>query len=334
MIYIAVDAMGGDFAPEAAVRGVLDALHNREGFGVILVGRQDVISQWIETIKPSDFIASKRLIVQNASQVISGDDNPTTAIKSKKDSSMLLGLALVRDGEAKAFVSGGNTGALLTGGLTVIGRIKGVQRPALGVMLPGLGSLGYTFLIDAGANMDAKAAYLEQFAHMGSVYMETMYGIRPRVGLVNVGSEPAKGNAVAKEAYKLLEQSGLNFTGNLESRELPLGGADVAVCDGFVGNIILKHMEGLSKAILTIIKKELMSSLTTKVGAVLSKKAFDNVKKGFDSGETGGAPLLGLNGLVVKAHGNSDPKAFMNAVFQAADFVGRGAIEKLTKILG
>ncbi|MDR1704798.1 MAG: phosphate acyltransferase PlsX [Clostridiales bacterium] len=328
MVYVAIDAMGGDNAPAEAVKGAVAALNGREGFGVILTGDERAINRELAACNQyNDYAAGnpKRLIVVHAAEIIGNDDHPTAAIKEKKDSSLVRALRLVQEGAAAAAVSAGNTGALLVGGLSIIGRAKGVLRPALGVLLPGTGGFGYTFLIDAGANADAKPQYLAQFARMGSVYVEAVFGVKsPRVALINMGTEREKGNALTKEAYGLLESGGLNFAGNIEARDIPLGGADVAVCDAFTGNIILKHTEGLSKALLSVIKKELMSGAVTKLGALLSKKAFANVKLRFDSSEVGGAPFLGLDGLLVKAHGNSDAKAFMNAVYKAVEFSGTG----------
>lgn len=335
-INIAVDAMGGDNAPAQAVRGCIDALDEREGFGVVLVGRERMVLDELNGLKPKmDHLKYGRLRIVNAASVVGMTDVPTVAIKEKPDSSMVMCLRMVKDGAAQAAVSAGNTGALLTGGLLVVGRIKGVLRPALGVVIPTYGSanqFGYSFLIDAGANMDAKPSYLAQFAHMGAVYMESLFDVsKPRVGLVNVGAEAEKGNELTKEAYALLSKSGLNFTGNLEARELSLGGADVAVCDAFVGNIILKHTEGMAKAFFSVVKNELMSGLASRMGAALSRKAFGSIRRRFDSSETGGAPFLGLSGLVLKAHGNSDAKAFKNAVWRAVTFAEKGAQARLTE---
>jgi glycerol-3-phosphate acyltransferase PlsX len=236
---------------------------------------------------------------------------------------------MVNRGEASAFVSAGSTGALLTGATVLIGRIKGVERPALAVLLPNEKS--FTFLIDCGANVDAKPAYLLQFAHMGSVYMENVVGAAsPRVGLINIGAEREKGNSLTKEAYGLLESSGLNFIGNLEARDIPLGAADVAVCDAFVGNVILKYTEGFTQAMFGRIKTELTSSLASKLGALLSKGAFKRLKKGFDYSDVGGAPFLGLKGLVVKAHGNSDARAIRGAINQCVLFTEKDIVGKIT----
>lgn len=252
---------------------------------------------------------------------------PTMAIRRKKDSSLVVGLNLVKNGEADGFVSAGSTGAILTGGLFIVGRLEGVERPALGTCLPV--KTGFSFLIDSGANVDCKPKYLEQFAKMGSVYVENVFGIQnPKVALVNIGAEKEKGNALTKETYEILEQAdNINFVGNIEPRNVPYGEADVIVCDGFVGNTILKLSEGLAKTMLDIIKGEIMQGYY-KIGAAILKKPFKNVKKFMDSDEIGGAPFIGLKSLVVKAHGSSNAKAIKNAVrqcvvFTEADIIGK-----------
>jgi glycerol-3-phosphate acyltransferase PlsX len=330
-INIAVDAMGGDNSPAAAVGGCIAALDGRKGFSVTLAGQERPIYNELERLSPkTDHIKSGRLTVRHAGDIIAEGDAPVAAIKEKKNSSMVVSLRMISEGEAQAAVSAGNTGALLTGGLLVVGRLKGIMRPALGVMIPTHGGAGYYLLIDAGANMDSRPVFLTQFAHLGAMYFESLFDVpKPRVGLINVGSETEKGNALVKEAYPLLKASGLNFTGNVEARDLSLGGIDVAVCDGFVGNIILKYAEGFAKSLFTLIKNELTTGLINKTGAFLAKKAFVNLKASLDPSEVGGAPLLGLNSLVVKAHGNSDEKAWMNAVWKAVTYIENGAQNKL-----
>ncbi|MCL2703520.1 MAG: phosphate acyltransferase PlsX [Defluviitaleaceae bacterium] len=330
-INIAVDAMGGDNAPAAAVSGCIAALDGREGFTITVVGREYSIHNELQRLKPRvDHLKSGRLVIRHAAEVIATGDAPVSAIKEKKNSSMVVCLRMVKEGVAQAAVSAGNTGALLTGGLLIVGRVKGILRPALGVLMPANGGFGYTLLIDAGANMDSRPAYLAQFARMGSVYVESLFDIPyPRVGLINVGVEAEKGNALVKEAFGLLHASGLNFIGNMESRELSHSGADVAVCDGFVGNLLLKHTEGMAKAMFSIIRKELKTNVITKAGALLSKKAFTNIKTVYDPSEVGGAPFLGLTGLIIKAHGNAGKRAFMNAVLRAVTYNANGAQEKL-----
>jgi glycerol-3-phosphate acyltransferase PlsX len=258
--------------------------------------------------------------VLHAEEVIETSEVPTTAIKRKKNSSLVVGLNAVKNGGADAFVSAGSTGALLTGATVIIGRLEGIERPALGTMLPN--KTGFTLLIDSGANVDAKPSYLLQFAQIGSDYVRRTLGIAsPRVGLINVGAEEEKGNELVKAAYPLLKESGLNFIGNLEAREIPMGAADVAVCDAFVGNVVLKYTEGFAKAMMDMIKEELMSSTLSKLGALMAKGAFKNLKKRFDYREIGGAPFLGLKALVVKAHGSSDALAVSSAITQCVNLL-------------
>lgn len=326
-IIIAVDAMGGDLAPFETVKGCVLALEKKD-IKLILVGKESEI-----TAELSKYSYDKdRISIVNATEVIQNEEAPTVAIKQKKDSSIVVGLNMVKNGEAGAFVSAGSTGALLTGATVIVGRIKGVKRPALATIFPN--TKGYTFLIDVGANVDAKPEYLVQFAQMGSVYMENLMDIKdPKVGLINIGTEKGKGNELTKGTYGLLEKAGINFVGNVEAREIPLGEVDVAVCDAFVGNVILKYSEGLSKGILSMIKEELMATTVSKIGALLSKGAFKSLKKRFDYTEIGGAPFLGINGLVVKAHGSSDAKAFKNAIRQCSYFIEKDIVKKIEEKL-
>ncbi len=324
-IKIAVDAMGGDYAPDAIVEGATSAVSYNDKIKIILVGKEDLIKPCIDKFTfPKD-----RIEIVNATEVIQTDEIPTTAIKQKKDSSIVVGLNLLKQKEADAFVSAGNTGALLTGATLIVGRIKGIERPVLGTLIPN--SKGYTFLLDSGANVDCKASYLAQFAKMGSVYMEHVMGIKnPKVGLINIGAEKEKGNSLTKEAYPLLEQSDINFIGNVEARDISLGTVDVAVCDAFVGNVILKFAEGFAKTILGMIKEELMSTTISKVGAFLAQGAFKNLKDRFDYSKVGGAAFIGLNSLVVKAHGNSDPKSIRGAINQCVSFVENDIVKILS----
>lgn len=321
-IIVALDAMGGDLAPVETVKGAVDAVKELGNVKIKLVGLADAVEKELAKYTYS----KEKIEIVPATEVISTDESPTMAIRRKKDSSMVLGMQLVKKGEADAFVSAGSTGALLTGSLLIVGRIHGVERPVLGTCLPT--GKGYTFLVDSGANVDCKAKYLEQFAKMGSVYVENVFGKKnPTVALVNIGAEKEKGDSLTKEAYELLEGSDLNFIGNIEPRNIPFGEADVVVCDGFVGNTILKFAEGLSKALVGIIKEEITKGLY-KLPAAMLIKPFQNVKKSFDADEVGGAPFIGLNALVVKAHGSSNAKAFKNAVkqcvlFKEADIVGK-----------
>lgn len=320
-IKIAVDAMGGDNAPAEIIKGAIDSVNEMDAH-VILVGQKNVIEA--ELAKYS--YNKNNIDIVEAKEVITTEESPTKAIRSKKDSSMVVGLNLVKQNQADAFVSAGSTGALLTGALFIVGRIKGVERPVLGTCLPT--KKGFTFLVDSGANVDCKAKYLEQFAKMSSVYVENMFDIKnPKVAIVNIGAEKEKGNALTKEAYELLEQSNINFIGNIEPREIPFGQADIVVCDGFVGNTILKLSEGLSMALLSIIKQEITVG-HYKIAAAALKKPFGNIKKKLDADEVGGAPFLGLKSLVVKAHGSSNAKAIKNAIkqcvlFSEADIISR-----------
>ena len=326
-IIVAVDAMGGDYAPLEVVKGAVDAVKELP-VKVLLVGQKEKIEE--ELKKYTDYEKEKIEIV-NATEVITTDEAPTTAIRRKKDSSMVVGLNLVKEKKAKAFVSAGSTGALLTGALFIVGRIKGVERPVLGTCLPT--EKGFTFLVDSGANVDCKPKYLEQFAKMGSVYVENVMNVKsPKVGLVNIGAEKEKGNVLTKEAYDLLEVSDIHFMGNIEPREIPTGEADVVVCDGFVGNTILKFAEGLSKTLLGIIKDEITVG-PYKIAAGMLKSRFRNIKHRFDADEVGGAPFLGLQSLVVKAHGSSKAKAIKNAIKQCVSFVENDIVIKIQEKL-
>jgi len=323
---IAVDMMGGDDAPVETVKGCVQALAALDKrVKLLLVGQEEVIRAELAKYTADE----SRYEIIHAPEVIETHETPTIAIKQKKDSSMVVGLNLVKRGEAGAFVSAGSTGALLTGATIIVGRIKGVERPALATILPN--EKGWSFLLDVGANVDAKPSYLVQFAKMGAVYMEHIMGVsNPKVGLINIGAEREKGNALTKEAYGLLEEAhGINFVGNVEPREIPHGAVDVAVCDAFVGNVILKYSEGFAKAMLGMIKSELLSGFLSKIGAVMSKGAFKRLKKRFDYKEVGGAPFLGLTGLVVKAHGNSDAKAIQNAIRQCSVFIENDIVAKI-----
>lgn len=322
-VIVALDAMGGDLAPIEIVKGAVDAVKELN-VEIKLVGRQDAVNAELAKYE----YPKERIQVIHAEEVIGTEEVPTSAIRRKKDSSLVVGLNLVKNGEADAFVSAGSTGALLTGALVIVGRIEGVERPALGTCLPT--KTGFTFLLDSGANVDCKAKYLEQFAKMGSVYVENIFGKeKPQVALVNIGAEKEKGNALTKEAYELLEASeGIHFTGNIEPRNIPYGEADVIVCDGFVGNTILKLLEGLSKTLFEIIKEEITTG-AYKVAAAMLKTPFRNIKKRFDSDEIGGAPFIGLKSLVVKAHGSSNARAIKNAIRQCVLFTEADIVEKI-----
>ncbi|NLJ88147.1 MAG: phosphate acyltransferase PlsX [Epulopiscium sp.] len=321
-IIIALDAMGGDNAPSEIVKGAVAAAN--EDIKIILVGDENQIKN---ELSKYDYDPSQ-ISIHHASEVISMEDSPVAAIRKKKDSSMVVGLKLLKEKEVDTFISAGSTGALLAGGTFLVGRAKGIERPALAPLIPN--NKGFSLLIDCGANMDAKPAYLAQFAQMGSIYMESVMGIKsPKVALVNVGAEAEKGNQLTKEAFSLLEELDINFIGNIEGRDIPMGLADVIVCDAFTGNVILKHTEGLGLALFNIIKEELMKDTLSKIGALLSKSAYKRVKRRFDYTEYGGAPMLGLQGLVVKAHGSSNAKAIKSAIEQAVKFKKEKIVEKI-----
>lgn len=314
---IAVDAMGGDYAPGAIVEGCIKAMNENNSLHLILVGDEAKIKRELEKYS----FDTNRLDIVHTTEIIENCEAPVMAIRRKKDSSIVVGMNLVKKGDAKAFVSAGSTGALIAGGTFIVGRIKGVERPALAPLIPTQN--GFSLLIDAGANVDCKASFLVQFAKMGQIYTNKVLGIAtPKVGIINIGAEEGKGNALVKEAYTLLkEDEGVNFIGNIEARDVPLGEADIMVCDGFTGNVVLKTMEGLGKFMFKTLKKEIFSSLKGKIGGLLLKPVFRKIHKQFDSSEVGGAALLGVNGLVVKAHGNSNAKAIVSALTQASLFI-------------
>ena len=315
-VRVAVDAMGGDLAPAEPVKGAVEALEKRKSLHVTLVGKEEVIRQELAKYTyPQD-----RLEILDAREVIEMAEPPVNAIRKKKDSSIVRGLKLVKEGTCDAFVTAGSTGATLAGGQLLVGRIRGIERPPLAPLMPT--AKGPVLLVDCGANMDARPSQLVQFAQMGSVYMRNMTGIEnPRVALVNVGAEEEKGNALVKEVYPLLKEcEGINFIGNIEARDIPAGAVDVVVCDAFVGNVILKLYEGLATTLIHKIKDALMTSLRSKIGALMIKPALKGMLKEFDISSYGGAPMLGLRGLVVKTHGNSEAVEIRNAIDQCILF--------------
>ena len=315
-VRVAVDAMGGDLAPAEPVKGAVQALEDRKNLHITLVGKEEVIRGELAKYKyPED-----RLEILDAREVIEMAEPPVNAIRKKKDSSIVRGLRLVKEGTCDAFVTAGSSGATLAGGQLLVGRIRGIERPPLAPIMPT--AKGPVLLVDCGANMDARPSQLVQFAQMGSIYMRNMAGIEnPRVALVNVGAEEEKGNALVKEVYPLLKEcEGINFIGNIEARDIPAGDADVVVCDAFVGNVILKLYEGLASMLLHKIKEALMSTLRSKIGALMIKPALKGLLKDFDITSYGGAPMLGLRGLVVKTHGNSEAVEIRNAIEQCILF--------------
>ncbi|MDI9459423.1 MAG: phosphate acyltransferase PlsX [Bacillota bacterium] len=320
MTKIAVDAFGGDYAPEQIVEGALLAA-DQEGISVILTGDENRLKALVD-----GKAGSNRIEIVHAPQVVHMDDEPVAAVRSKDDSSLVRGAKLVQAGEAQALVSAGNTGASLAASLFHIKRIKGVERPAISTLMPT--ATGFSLILDVGANADCRPNQLVQFAQMGSIYAAEVLKVpNPRVGLLNVGHEPGKGNQLVKEVYNLLQDASLNFVGNVEGREIPGGGVDVVVCDGFVGNIVLKFAEGLGSTLLGMIKEEAQRSAVSLAGAALMKPGFRRIKKRMDPNEYGGAPLLGVNGVVIIAHGGSNAKAIYNAVRVAGDGVKNNYVQ-------
>ena len=311
---IVVDAMGGDNAPEAIVKGCILA-RDEYNINIILSGREEEIKK----ILNKNTLSNKNIDILDAEEVITNEDKPVLALRRKKNSSLVKALNAVKNNEADAIVSAGSTGALLSGGLLIIGRIEGIERPALATLLPTMNGR-FSMLIDSGANVDSKPEFLYDFAIMGNIYMKNVMGINsPQIALANIGSEKGKGNKLTVETYELLQNSilPLNFIVNIEAREILQGKADIIVCDGFVGNIILKSLEGTVSEVMAGIKQELNSSIITKIGGMLIKSSLRNFKKKFDYKEIGGAPLLGVKAPVIKAHGSSNDIAIKNAIRQA-----------------
>ena len=313
---VALDAMGGDNAPGEIVKGAVDAVVARPDIKVFLVGQQETVKQ--ELAKYT--FPAEQIEVVHAEEVIETAEPPVNAIRKKKQSSIVIGMNMVKQKEADAFVSAGSSGAILVGGQVIVGRIKGIQRPPLAPLIPT--EKGVSLLIDCGANVDARPDHLVQFAKMGSIYMENVLGIKkPRVAIVNIGAEEEKGNALVKETFPMLKEcKDINFVGSIEAREIPHGEADVIVCEAFVGNVILKLYEGVSGTLIGAIKTGMMSTLKSKIGAALALPALKKTLKAFDATQYGGAPLLGLNGLVVKTHGSAKAKEVTNSIYQCVTF--------------
>lgn len=323
---IVVDGMGGDNAPAAIVEGaVLASEKIREE--IYLIGREEELAA---ELSKYDFDEAKIKII-DASEVIANEEAPVRAVRTKKDSSIVKGINMVKNGEAELFISAGSSGALMAGGLFILGRIPGIDRPAIASAYPILGA-GVTLLVDSGANSECKPRNLLEFAVMGSIYMDKVIGIdEPKVGLVNLGAEENKGSTLTKAAFELLSKSDLNFIGNVEARDVPLGACDVTVCDGFVGNVILKLTEGLALSMTGEMKKKFTAGLRATVGALILKKKLNELKKDFDYSEYGGAPILGVKGPIVKMHGSSNANGVMNSIIKAVPYAKEGVVTMIQR---
>ncbi len=325
MVNVAVDAMGGDNAPVEIVKGAVEAVNQDKRVKVYLVGQETALTAELQKYTYD----KDRLEPVYAEEVIETAEPPVMAIRKKKDSSIVKAMNLVKDGTCDAFVSAGSSGAVLVGGQVIIGRVKGVERPPLSPLLPT--QKGVSILIDCGANVDARPSHLVQFAKMGSIYMENVVGIpNPKVAILNIGAEEEKGNALVKETFPLLKEcEGINFIGSIEARDIPSGYADVIVCDAFAGNVVIKLYEGVAATLIQEVKAGLMTSLRSKIGGLLIKPALKKTLKRFSLDEYGGAPLLGLKGLVVKTHGSSKAVEVKNSILQCIAFKEQKINEKI-----
>jgi glycerol-3-phosphate acyltransferase PlsX len=322
---IVVDGMGGDNAPAEIVKGAVEAAGLTE-HEIIIIGDEDRINRELDKYKPR----RRNISVVHASEVINSDDAPVKAVRTKQDSSMVKGIGTLKSGEADLFISAGNTGAIMAAGLFILGRIQGIDRPAIASTYPILGKGGVTLLVDSGANSECKPNNLLEFATMGSIYMEKVLNIKaPTVGLVNIGTEESKGTTVLKAAYELIGKSHLNFIGNVEARDIPNGACDVVVCDGFVGNIILKLTEGLAWSIFKLVKQKFTSGVIPKVGALLLAGKLKELKSEFDYSEYGGAPILGIKGAVVKMHGSSNANAVKNTIIKGIPYAETNVVQTI-----
>jgi len=322
---IVLDAMGGDHAPAVNIDGAVETVQQTDDIEVILVGDEAAVKKELKVRK----FKSERISVVHASQVVEMHESPTVAIRKKKDSSIRVGLGLVREGKADAFVSAGHSGAVMGTSLLLLGMSKGVDRPAIATLMPTIRDA--IILLDVGANVDCKPENLKQFALMGNIYCRLILGReRPKIGLLGIGEEDIKGNELTKEAFKLIKQSPLNFIGNIEGKDIFSGKADVVVCDGFTGNIALKISEGLAEAILKMLKREIAQITAGRIGYLLLKPAIKNFKKRTDYDEYGGAPLLGINGTSIISHGRSSSKAIRNALKVANEFALKRVYEAIS----
>jgi glycerol-3-phosphate acyltransferase PlsX len=318
MYKIAIDAMGGDHAPTSIIEGVNLAIGEYSNIQFLIFGDETKIDKSLVNNTNVTFI--------HTSEIITSTDEPVRAVRTKKDSSMVQMAQYVKEGKADACISAGNTGALMTTGIFVVGRAKGIDRPALAPLMPTIDGKGF-LLLDVGANIDAKVNHLVQYAQMGSIYAEKVLGrINPRVGLVNIGTEEHKGTELYKDTYAALKNTKINFIGNIEARDLLLGEVDVAVTDGFAGNQILKSIEGTADVLFKVMKEEFTKNMISKLGAMILKSNFKSIKKKLDYSESGGAALFGLNAPVIKAHGSSNSKAIYNAIRQTVNMLENNVI--------
>lgn len=314
---IMIDGMGGDHAPEEIVKGAVQAAKKISGT-VSIIGREERINECLQALNWN----GDNIEVVNATEVISNNESPAMAVRKKKDSSISKGMRMLKEGEVDAFISGGSTGALLSAGLLILGRIRGIKRPAIAAFFPKIGMNDTSLILDCGANAESRPEYLLQYGIMGSIFVEKVKGIEnPEVMLLNVGAEEEKGDPLHKESFELLRNADINFKGNCEGRDVPFGCCDVVVTDGFSGNVFLKSSEGVALAVMKRIKQKMTEGLAAKAGALLSYNKLKEIKKEFDYSEEGGAPILGLKGPVLKIHGSSKANAVYNAILKAVPYV-------------